>query len=72
MGAHDKEFAKAKEKLSSLQEDPGNDVKLKIYALFKQVLDFKCQGLALWRGRSSHSHYRRKYPHLPHHAKPSS
>ena len=37
MGAFDKEFASAKERLNSLKEDPGNEVKLKIYALFKQV-----------------------------------
>lgn len=30
-------FEEAKNHLSSLKEDPGNDVKLKIYALFKQV-----------------------------------
>ena len=28
---------KAKERLSVLTEDPGNDVKLKLYALYKQV-----------------------------------
>ena len=32
-----KEFEDAKVKLSTLNEDPGSDVKLKIYALFKQV-----------------------------------
>lgn len=32
-----KEFEEAKAKLSTLQEDPGSDVKLKIYGLFKQV-----------------------------------
>lgn len=37
MGAHDAEFSKAKERLNQLKEDPGNDVKLKIYGLFKQV-----------------------------------
>ncbi|XP_042239873.1 LOW QUALITY PROTEIN: enoyl-CoA delta isomerase 2-like [Homarus americanus] len=30
------QFEEAKAKLGSLKEDPGNDVKLKIYALFKQ------------------------------------
>ncbi|KAF6026647.1 ECI2 [Bugula neritina] len=35
-GAHDAEFNKAKERLSQLKEDPGNQVKLQIYALFKQ------------------------------------
>jgi len=38
MGAFDKEFSQAKERLNTLKEDPGNDVKLKMYALFKQVL----------------------------------
>ena len=38
MGAFDKEFNQAKERLNTLKEDPGNDVKLKMYALFKQVL----------------------------------
>lgn len=28
---------KAKERLGTLTEDPGNDVKLKLYAIFKQV-----------------------------------
>ena len=37
MGAYDAEFSNAKERLNNLKEDPGNDVKLKIYALFKQV-----------------------------------
>ncbi len=31
------DLEKAKERLSALTEDPGNDVKLKLYALFKQV-----------------------------------
>lgn len=31
------QFEEAKNKLSHLKKDPGNDVKLKIYALFKQV-----------------------------------
>lgn len=31
------QFEQAKSKLSTLQTDPGNEVKLKIYALFKQV-----------------------------------
>lgn len=37
MGAHDAEFNQAKELLNTLKDDPGNDVKLKMYALFKQV-----------------------------------
>uniref|UniRef100_A0A3Q2Z2N8 Enoyl-CoA delta isomerase 2 n=1 Tax=Hippocampus comes TaxID=109280 RepID=A0A3Q2Z2N8_HIPCM len=35
-------FEEAKNKLSSLKEDPGNDVKLKIYALFKQATHGPC------------------------------
>lgn len=35
--AHDVEFNNAKDRLSALKEDPGNQVKLQIYALFKQV-----------------------------------
>ena len=31
------DFEKAKERLNTLKEDPGNETKLKIYALFKQV-----------------------------------
>lgn len=31
------QFEQAKNKLSHLKKDPGNDMKLKIYALFKQV-----------------------------------
>lgn len=31
------QFEEAKNKLSHLKKDPGNEVKLKIYALFKQV-----------------------------------
>ncbi|KAL4234002.1 Enoyl-CoA delta isomerase 2 [Mactra antiquata] len=42
MGAYDAEFNKAKDRLNSLKEDPGNDVKLKIYALFKQATVGKC------------------------------
>ncbi len=32
-----KDFEDAKNRLAQLKEDPGNDAKLKIYALFKQV-----------------------------------
>lgn len=42
MGAFDAEFAKAKERLNTLKEDPGNEVKLKMYALFKQATIGKC------------------------------
>ena len=30
-------FKAAKDRLSTLKDDPGNEVKLKLYALFKQV-----------------------------------
>lgn len=36
-GATVEQFEQAKSKLSTLKEDPGNEAKLKIYALFKQV-----------------------------------
>lgn len=36
-GATVEQFEQAKGKLSALRNDPGNEVKLKIYALFKQV-----------------------------------
>ena len=32
------QFNEAKENVSKLTQDPGNDVKLKMYALFKQVM----------------------------------
>ncbi len=31
---------KAKERVTTLSEDPGNDVKLKLYALYKQVREY--------------------------------
>lgn len=37
MGASVEDFNTAKEKLGTLKKDPGNEVKLKIYALFKQA-----------------------------------
>ena len=37
MGVSMEDFNNAKEKLSGLKKDPGNEAKLKIYALFKQV-----------------------------------
>ncbi|ESO96902.1 hypothetical protein LOTGIDRAFT_178218 [Lottia gigantea] len=42
MPAHDAEFNKAKERLNTLSEAPGNDIKLKIYGLFKQATEGKC------------------------------
>ncbi|XP_051910890.1 enoyl-CoA delta isomerase 2-like [Hippocampus zosterae] len=41
-GVTQEHFEEAKNKLSSLKEDPGNDVKLKIYALFKQATHGPC------------------------------
>ncbi|XP_029003771.1 enoyl-CoA delta isomerase 2, mitochondrial isoform X2 [Betta splendens] len=41
-GATVEQFEQAKNKLSSLQTDPGNEVKLKIYALFKQATQGPC------------------------------
>lgn len=38
-----KEFELAKESLKKLKNDPGNDVRLKLYGLFKQVNQFKKQ-----------------------------
>ena len=35
--ASDSDLNKAKQRLTALNEDPGNDVKLKLYSLFKQV-----------------------------------
>lgn len=34
------QFEQAKARMSKLKNDPGNEVKLKIYALFKQVCSF--------------------------------
>ena len=45
--AHDDEFNKAKDRLSTLKEDPGNQVKLQIYALFKQVCIYYAVGSRL-------------------------
>lgn len=42
MGATVEQFEQAKNKLSTLKEDPGNEVKLKIYALFKQATQGPC------------------------------
>ncbi|XP_070784152.1 enoyl-CoA delta isomerase 2 [Enoplosus armatus] len=42
MGATVEQFEQAKSKLSTLKNDPGNDVKLKIYALFKQATQGPC------------------------------
>eukprot|EP00067_Danio_rerio_P000593 NP_001002645.2 enoyl-CoA delta isomerase 2, mitochondrial [Danio rerio] len=42
MGASVEDFNKAKDKLNTLKKDPGNEVKLKIYALFKQATVGPC------------------------------
>ncbi|KAG9348108.1 hypothetical protein JZ751_004137 [Albula glossodonta] len=42
MGATVEDFNQAKAKLSTLKEDPGNEVKLKIYGLFKQATQGPC------------------------------
>ncbi|XP_040921679.1 enoyl-CoA delta isomerase 2, mitochondrial [Toxotes jaculatrix] len=42
MGATVQQFEQAKSKLSTLKNDPGNEVKLKIYALFKQATQGPC------------------------------
>ncbi|XP_043082946.1 enoyl-CoA delta isomerase 2, mitochondrial [Puntigrus tetrazona] len=42
MGASVEDFNAAKDKLGTLKKDPGNEVKLKIYALFKQATQGPC------------------------------
>ncbi|KAK5849532.1 hypothetical protein PBY51_013860 [Eleginops maclovinus] len=42
MGATVEQFEQAKNKLSTLKNDPGNEAKLKIYALFKQASQGPC------------------------------
>ncbi|XP_056290048.1 enoyl-CoA delta isomerase 2-like [Pseudoliparis swirei] len=42
MGATVEQFERAKSRLSSLKEDPGNEAKLRIYALFKQATQGPC------------------------------
>ncbi|XP_056868753.1 enoyl-CoA delta isomerase 2, mitochondrial isoform X1 [Takifugu flavidus] len=42
MGVTMEQFEQAKNKLSHLKKEPGNDVKLKIYALFKQATQGPC------------------------------
>lgn len=37
MSSLSSDFKNAAERLKSLNTDPGNDIKLKLYALFKQV-----------------------------------
>lgn len=38
LGASEEELERAKARVTQLKEDPGNEVKLKLYGLFKQVL----------------------------------
>ncbi|XP_062848116.1 enoyl-CoA delta isomerase 2, mitochondrial [Trichomycterus rosablanca] len=42
MGASVEDFSHAKNQLGTLKKDPGNEVKLKIYALFKQATQGPC------------------------------
>ncbi|KAM4606108.1 enoyl-CoA delta isomerase 2 [Polymixia lowei] len=42
MGATVEQFNQAKSQLATLKKDPGNEVKLKIYALFKQATQGPC------------------------------
>ncbi|XP_029935070.1 enoyl-CoA delta isomerase 2 isoform X1 [Myripristis murdjan] len=42
MGATVEQFDQAKQRLSALKKDPGNEAKLKIYALFKQATQGPC------------------------------
>ncbi|KAK9527377.1 hypothetical protein VZT92_013946 [Zoarces viviparus] len=42
MGVTVQQFDQAKDRLSSLKKDPGNEVKLQIYALFKQATQGPC------------------------------
>ncbi|KAK1875404.1 Enoyl-CoA delta isomerase 2 mitochondrial [Dissostichus eleginoides] len=42
MGATVEQFEQAKNKMSTLKNDPGNEAKLKIYALFKQASQGPC------------------------------
>lgn len=47
------DLEKAKEKLSTLTEDPGNEVKLKLYGLYKQASCHHCfvgEGFEIWHG----------------------
>jgi hypothetical protein len=48
MGATVEQFNHAKSQMSTLKEDPGNEAKLKIYALFKQVRGHCALVLATW------------------------
>ncbi|XP_040023068.1 enoyl-CoA delta isomerase 2 isoform X1 [Gasterosteus aculeatus] len=42
MAATEEQFEQARSRMSSLKKDPGNDVKLQIYALFKQATQGPC------------------------------
>ncbi|NXL83795.1 ECI2 isomerase, partial [Alectura lathami] len=43
MQVSQKDFAKAQEELKLLKKDPGNETKLKLYALFKQATEGPCK-----------------------------
>ena len=54
----DEEFAKAQEKVKTLEKRPGNDVLLKLYALFKQGnvgdVSGKKPGMTDFKGRAKY------------------
>lgn len=45
MAASQEDFAKAMNQVKLLKEDPGNEVKLKLYALYKQVNGISSRGV---------------------------
>ncbi len=45
-GAHDAKFNAMKEKVTQLKEEPDNQVKLQLYALFKQVFAYALGGVS--------------------------
>ena len=55
LGASEGELEQAKTRVTQLKEDPGNEVKLKLYGLYKQVP----------RSRLTHTHTHTPNPH-PH------
>ncbi len=52
MGASEEEFNAARERLGALKKDPGNEVKLNIYALFKQVSNDTHLLLRVWTNKA--------------------
>ena len=53
LGASEGELEQAKTRVTQLKEDPGNEVKLKLYGLYKQVP----------RSRLTHTHTPNPHPH---------